>query len=79
MPRVKINAKKYALQDMSSYILGEMKVKKIKQSDMAIELGTTQQNLSKKLHNNSLTHGDLLTIFKVLETPDDKIIRLMRI
>lgn len=79
MPRVFLNKKKYALQDMSAYIIGQMKVQKISQADVAKELGTTQQNLSKRLHDNNLSYGDLLTIFDILNTPDDIILKLMRI
>jgi len=61
-----------------TYICGEMRSQKISQSAMADFLGVTQQCLSKKLKNRSLTVTDLLKILDRLKPDDNTLITLIR-
>lgn len=80
MPRVSINKKKYMIADLPGWIAGRMYKKKIKQSELAKEIGITQQAFSARLKNNdSFSYGDLLTLFKELDATDEEILKLMRL
>ena len=81
MPRVTINKKKYMIADLPGWIAGRMHKLKIKQVNMAKELGITQATLSIRLNNDSdtFTYGDLITLFKELEATDEEILKLMRL
>lgn len=78
MPRIRDYKRKYKLSDLSKFIIGEMAGMELTQTDMADALKITQQAFSKKLKNNQFTYSDLLTIFKVLQTTDKKIVELMK-
>ena len=71
--RIKALRNEYVLADLSSYILGAMRTKKINQSEMAEALNMTQGNLSQKLKKNTLTARDLVIIFDKLGTPAEKV------
>ena len=73
MPRISLLKTKYRLKDLSSYILGEMRSKNIRQKDMAAALNMTQGNFSQKLKRQTLTAEELIIIFEELETPNTKI------
>jgi hypothetical protein len=45
---------------------------------MANELGISQQAFGKKLKNSQFTFADLVTIFGVLDMPDEDIVRVMK-
>lgn len=61
-----------------SYILGAMRNNDISQSDMASDLGISQQVFSYKLKNGTLTVTDLLKIFDKLKPDDSTLIKLLR-
>lgn len=84
MPRIASNKKDYMIKDFSAWIVGRMHLKKIRQSDMADELGITQQALSSRLNikpgekpKDTFKYGDILTIFKILEATDEEKQRFM--
>ena len=78
MPKIFLT-KEDALSDrLVMLIYGTMKVKRLTQTYMADKLGITQQAFSKKLKKAQFTHTELITIFDVLETPDEKILSVMR-
>lgn len=79
MPRVLLSKKKYKGTDLVAYIVGEMYTRDLSQSDIAKELGITQQAFSYRLKNHLFTYEDLLTLFQILETPNDKILEMMRL
>lgn len=86
MPRVAVNKKKYKLADLQAWIIGQMHAKGLNQNHVAKELGISQQALSirlqpsknKKKDKDSFSYGDLLTLFKLFNTPEEDLIRLMR-
>lgn len=81
MPRVAIKKKDYMIADLPGWIVGKMHKKKLRQTDVAKEIGITQPAMSQRLGQDldSFTYGDLLTLFKVLEATDEEILRLMKL
>ena len=79
MPRVAGLNHKYRIRDITAYIRGQMLVQGITETEMAEELGITQQALSYKLTNHSYKIDDILLIFRRLETPDEEKLRLMKL
>lgn len=77
MPRVSLSKKKYKVSDLSKYIASEMYAQDISQEELAMHLGITQPGLSYKMKNNAFSYGDLLTIFDVFGTPNEKKAELM--
>ena len=85
MPRVTIKKKDYMITDLQGWITGRMRIKRIRQADLAAELHITPQALSARLKpadkgrtpKDQFSYGDLLTIFKVLEATEEEKIRLM--
>lgn len=77
MPRITAKNKEYKISDLSKYISGEMWAQDITQKEMAYHLGITQQGFGYKLSHNNFSYGDLLTIFDVLGTSEEKKVELM--
>ena len=78
MPKIFLT-KEDALSDrLVMLIYGTMKVKRLTQTYMADKLGITQQAFGKKLKKAQFTYLELITVFKVLELPDEKILSVMR-
>ena len=77
MPRSNINAKQYKEESLGGWIVGQMYRKKLKRQDLAEELFISKQGLSWKLQNNSFDYGDLLTIFRFLDSTAEEIAYVM--
>lgn len=77
MPRITAKNKEYKISDLSKYIVSEMYAQDITQAEMATHLGVTQSTFSYKLKHNAFSYGDLLTIFDVLGTSEEKKVELM--
>lgn len=68
MPRVAINAKKYAMKDLGRYISDCRRRLGMTQADLAKELGITQQQVSYMENNpGRIVAEDLYDIAKVLK------------
>lgn len=78
MPRVFITKQDQLNNRLVSLIYGTMKVQRITQRQMAKELGISQQAFAKKLKNCQFTFADITTVFRVLDTPDEDIIKVMK-
>lgn len=79
MPRLSNQKAKYKPKDFVKWLAGEMYDQKIKQQDIAIWLGTSQQMVSHKMAKASFTFVDMLTIFEKLGTEKEIQIKLMTI
>lgn len=87
MPRVAVNRKKYKLADLQEWIKGQIRAHGLKQSQVAYELGISQQALSERLKppknkrkdKDSFSYGDLLVLFKLFDTPAEKMTELMQL
>ena len=87
MPRVELKKKEYMVSDLPGWIIGRMHVLKLRQVDVARELGISQSALSHRLDpkkakkgekpEDPFKYGDLLTLFKVLEATDEEKVRLL--
>lgn len=78
MPKVYLTKQDQQNSRLVMLIYGTMKVKKITQSFMAEKLGISQQAFGKKLKRVQFTFADLVTIFDVLDIPDEEILNVMR-
>lgn len=74
MPRVKINESAYKAADFTKAIKKRMIDLDMNQEDLADRIGTTPQNMSYKLRNNSYTFIDFIEIVKALEFKDAMIL-----
>lgn len=77
MPRVSLNKDKYLLDDLCGYIRQQLKTQRIRQQELAQELGITQPALSIKLDKGTFYWREILVIFRVLETPSEKRLQLL--
>ncbi len=71
MPRIAIKKKDYKILDLKGWVVHQMKMSGLKQSDVAEALGISQPNLSRMLkipnqkdhiETDVFTYGDLLTL-----------------
>lgn len=76
MPKIFLNRQEEACVRLSEWVLGQMSSKKVSQSDMAADLGITQQGVSWKVKNNSLTFRDFIYFLEKFD-PDEKTIRYL--
>ena len=63
--------------DLAIWLIGEMKVKHIKQIEVASILGISQQALSNKIRSRSFRYEDLVALFDMFQPEADTVIRLM--
>lgn len=67
MPKIRsLDPHQVILEKLTDSIIGTMRRQNIKQSQVAAELGVTQQALSHKLRTHTLTGKDLIIIFDFL-------------
>ena len=78
MPKVYITKQQQMNNRLVSLIYGTMKVQHVTQRQMADKLGISQQAYAKKLKNSQFTFVDLVTIFEVLDMPDEEIVKVMK-
>lgn len=78
MPRIKAYKRKYMLNDLSDYIRHQMEEQKIKQEDLSIKLGCSQQTISYKMRTHSFNLNDLITIFTLFDTAPEDLERLLK-
>lgn len=55
----------------------EMRLRRMRQTDMAKIMGISQQALSKKMTTNSYSHDDILCFFDTFEPDGKTVSRLM--
>ena len=77
MPKVYITKQEKLNSDLSAWIYGQMKVRKISQTTMAERIGIRQQSFNRKLRTGNYTFQDLTTIFEILQPDEQTLIRLM--
>lgn len=84
MPRITAKKKQYMITDLSRWIVGKMKEKKLRQEDIAGFLGINQQSVSARIckgmkGKDVFSQGELITLFKELEATDEDILRLLKL
>lgn len=79
MPKIKPFYKRYKVEAIGDWVLGELAKQHKYQRQLAEVLGTTQQGVSYKIANNAFTYEDLLGIFSFLQTSDEQILKLLKV
>lgn len=78
MPKIFLTREDALTNKLIVLIYGTMKLKGITHSYMGDILGISQQAFSKKLKKGNFSYLELVSIFDVLEIPDEKILSVMR-
>lgn len=71
MSRVYLSENERLTERLVAWIYGQMKVKRIRQQQIADELGISQSAFAQKMKKRSFSFTDFLTIVRMLE-PDTK-------
>lgn len=87
MPRVDLKKKEYKIKDIKGWVVKEMKLNGLRQEDVAAELGIKQSAMSQRIAmpkkgkppSDSFSYGDMLTLFKLFNTPDEERLFLLRL
>lgn len=77
MPKVIINTLEYKTHNIGSWVVMWLRRSGKRMSDLASELGITQQGVSFKIKTNAFTYGDLLVVFDYLDVPEEEILMVM--
>ena len=77
MPRSYITRQEKLNNDLSAWIYGQAKVRKVTQKQMADAIGIKQPSLNYKLRHGSFTFQDLTAVFAILEPDGETLKRLM--
>ena len=81
MPRVSIKKKEYKIIDLKGWIVHQMKISGIKQTDVAEALGLSQSRVSimlkipkrgEKMPVDVFSYGDLLTLCELFNVSDEE-------
>lgn len=78
MSKVYISENRFLCSKLSAWVIGEMKIQKITQSQMADQMGISQQALSRKLNEYTFSFDDFLDFVKILKPHEDEIVRLVK-
>lgn len=78
MPRVTINKRKYMRSDLVKYIKSQMVINNINQSQLGEACGHSQQTMSNRLNNLTLSVDDLITIFTLFDVPAEQLAVLLK-
>lgn len=81
MPRVAIKEKEYKILDLKGWVVHQMKMSGLKQSDVAKALGISQPRISamlkipkkgERIPIDVFTYGDLLTLCKLFDVSGEE-------
>ena len=78
MPKVYITKQAKLNNKLVALIYGTMKVMHVTQTQMADKLDISQPAFGQKLKKCQFTYSDLVTIFEVLNIPDEDILSVLR-
>lgn len=77
MPKTYLTKQEKLNNDLSAWIYGQAKVRKVSQKQMADAIGIKQPSLNYKLRHGSFTFQDLTAVFGILEPDGETLMRLM--
>ena len=77
MPKAYITRQEKLNSELSAWIYGQFKTRKIPQRVIAEQMGVTQQAFSYKLKTHSFHYEDLVVIFRLLKPDSKTLMRLM--
>lgn len=78
MPRVNINKKKYTENDLYKFIKVQMLLFDMNQTDLGKVLGESQQVISKRLKQHTLTIQNLISLFDYWQIDEETAGKVMR-
>ena len=79
MPKVCINKKQYKVNDIGSWVVSRLFKGRKRYEDLANALDMSRQAVYYKIHHNSFSYGDLLTIFEFFGCTDEEILQVMKL
>ena len=77
MPKVYITKQEKLNNDLSAWIYGQAKVRKVTQKQIADAIGIKQPSLNYKLKHGNFTFQDLTAVFSILNPDGEELMRLM--
>lgn len=77
MPKTYLTKQEKLNNDLSAWIYGQAKVRKVTQKQLADAIGIKQPSLNYKLRHGGFTFQDLTAVFGILEPDGDELMRLM--
>lgn len=83
MPRISSKKKEYMIFDLPFWLIKEAHKRGLHQKDLAEVIGITPQAFSQRLGKKNgkpkdmFSYGELLTLFRFLEVPDEEKSRLL--
>lgn len=77
MPKTYLTKQEKLNNDLSAWIYGQAKVRKVSQKQIADAIGIKQPSLNRKLRHGGFTFQDLTAVFGILEPSKDELARLM--
>ena len=78
MPKTYITKQEKLNENFASWLIGQMKVKRIRQDAVAEKIGITQQAFSYKIKHMAFKYEDLVILFEMLDPDAETLVRLMR-
>lgn len=78
MPRIKALNKKYMVNDLSTFIVRQMKANGMNQTDLAKACGHPQTTMSYRIREHQLSVEDLITIFTLFDVDAETICKLLK-
>jgi len=79
MPRVKLNQKKYMVNDLSTFIIRQMKANGMNQTDLAEACGHPQTTMSYRIREHQLSVEDLITLFTLFDVDSETLAKLLKV
>lgn len=77
MPKTYLTKQEKLNNDLSAWIYGQAKVRRVTQKQMADAIGIKQPSLNRKLKQGSFTFQDLTAVFEILKPDKEDLARLM--
>lgn len=77
MPRAYITKQEKLNNELSAWIYGQAKVRRVTQKQLAEAIGIKQPSLNYKLRHGSFSFQDLTVVFEILEPDGETLMKLM--
>ena len=77
MPRVYLSDKERICAKLARYVYGELKIRRMSQSDLAAKMGISHQALSQKLRRESFDYTDFCFFVKEFEPSQKELLDLV--
>ena len=78
MPKVYLTKERRKQENIGSWIVSRLFKERKRYEDLANALDMSRQAVYYKIHHNSFSYGDLLTIFEFFGCSDEEILQVMK-